>query len=171
MYSGGSTNNRPVGSTATHSCDNGYRLVGGITIGLVGVMECGVCQLQCVSVSGMDFVLLVYRSPMHTVNCSDLPSLTNGMIMYSAGSTNIEHASFTPLVVSATGGLGNEAKTFYKRLASLLASNPYNKTMCWLRCRLSFSPEISDNVYQRREILMWTRSEDPNRSGPSYNGV
>ncbi len=34
--------------------------------GLVGVMECG---LQCVSVSGMDFVLfvfLVYRSPMLT---------------------------------------------------------------------------------------------------------
>ena len=55
---------------------------------------------------------------------------------------DIEHASFTPLVVSATGGLGNEAKTFYKRLASLLASkwdNPYNKTMCWLNCRLSFS--------------------------------
>ena len=53
---------------------------------------------------------------------------------------DIEHASFTPLVVSATGGLGNEAKTFYKRLASLLASkwdNPYNKTMCWLNCRLS----------------------------------
>ncbi len=24
----GSTNNRPVGSTATHSCDNGHRLVG-----------------------------------------------------------------------------------------------------------------------------------------------
>ena len=32
----------------------------------------------------------------------------------------VEHASFTPLVFSATGGLGNEAKTFYKRLASLL---------------------------------------------------
>ncbi len=28
--------------------------------GLVGVMECGVGQLQLVSVSGMDFVLFVY---------------------------------------------------------------------------------------------------------------
>ena len=31
----------------------------------------------------------------------------------------VEHATFTPLVFSATGGLGNEANTFYKRLASL----------------------------------------------------
>ncbi len=54
----------------------------------------------------------------------------------------IEHASFTPLVFSATGGLGNEANTFYKRLASLLASkwnDSYSSTLAWLRCRLSFS--------------------------------
>ena len=54
----------------------------------------------------------------------------------------IEHASFTPLVLSATGGLATEANTFYKRLASLLASkwdHSYSSTMCWLRCRLSFS--------------------------------
>ena len=54
----------------------------------------------------------------------------------------VEHASFTPLLFSATGGLGNEANTFYKRLASLLASkrdDPYGSTLAWLRCRLSFS--------------------------------
>ena len=54
----------------------------------------------------------------------------------------VEHASFTPLVFSATGGLGGEANTFYKRLASLLAhkwNDPYNSTLAWLRCRLSFS--------------------------------
>ena len=54
----------------------------------------------------------------------------------------VEHASFTPLVISATGGLANEASTFYKRLASLLASkwdHPYSSTLCWLRCRLTFS--------------------------------
>ena len=54
----------------------------------------------------------------------------------------VEHASFTPLVISATGGLANEANTFYKRLASLLASkwgHPYSSTLCWLRCRLAFS--------------------------------
>ena len=53
-----------------------------------------------------------------------------------------EHASFTPLVISATGGLANEANTFYKRLASLLApkwDHPYSSTLCWLRCTLAFS--------------------------------
>ena len=54
----------------------------------------------------------------------------------------IEHSSFTPLVFSLTGGLGPAASTFYKRLASLLAekwNQPYNSTIGWLRCRLSFS--------------------------------
>ncbi len=33
----------------------------------------------------------------------------------------VEHSSFTPLVLSAAGGMGTEATIFYKRLASLLA--------------------------------------------------
>ena len=54
----------------------------------------------------------------------------------------IEHASFVPLVLSVTGGLGRIATTTYKRLASLLSSKwnqPYSTTMGWLRCRLSFA--------------------------------
>ena len=49
----------------------------------------------------------------------------------------IEHASFTPIVMSATGGLAPEATTFYGRLASLLASkwgDEYCVVMGWLRC-------------------------------------
>ena len=41
----------------------------------------------------------------------------------------VEHASFTPLVLAATGGMANEATHFFKRLASLLAihrDQPYN---------------------------------------------
>ncbi len=50
----------------------------------------------------------------------------------------VEHASFTPLVLSASGGLGKEATVFYKRLrlASLLAKKwdqPYNQVINWLR--------------------------------------
>ena len=55
---------------------------------------------------------------------------------------DVEHASFTPLVLSATGGMASEASVFYKRLASLLAAkwdNSYSSTLCWLRCRLAFS--------------------------------
>ena len=54
----------------------------------------------------------------------------------------VEHTTFSPLVLSATGGLAREADTFYKRLASMLASkweHTYSHTLCWLRCRLAFS--------------------------------
>ena len=55
---------------------------------------------------------------------------------------NVEHASFSPIVMSCTGGFGRIATNTYKRLASLLAekrNQAYGPTMCWLRCRLSFS--------------------------------
>ena len=54
----------------------------------------------------------------------------------------IELASFTPIVMPATGGLAPEASTFYKRLASLLAlkwGDEYCVVMGWLHCSLSFS--------------------------------
>ena len=54
----------------------------------------------------------------------------------------VEHSTFTPLVFSATGGMASEATNFYKHLASMLAlkwDSPYSSTLCWLRCRLSFS--------------------------------
>ena len=38
--------------------------------------------------------------------------------------------------------MGTEATIFYKRLATLLADkweSHYCRTLCWLRCRLSFS--------------------------------
>ena len=53
-----------------------------------------------------------------------------------------EHATFSPLVLYATGGLAREADTFYKRLVSMLASkwdHTYSCTLCWLSCRLAFS--------------------------------
>ena len=55
---------------------------------------------------------------------------------------DLEHSSFTPLVLSSTGGLGPAATFTYKRLATLLAgkwNQSYSSTMSWLRCRLSFS--------------------------------
>ena len=59
----------------------------------------------------------------------------------------VEHSSFTPLVFSATGGIGREATCFYKRLASMLAQKwdqPYSTTLWWLRCCLTFSLIRSD---------------------------
>ena len=54
----------------------------------------------------------------------------------------VEHATFTPIVLAATGGLAHEATVFYKRLASLLATkwgDDYSVVLGWLRCCLSFS--------------------------------
>ena len=39
------------------------------------------------------------------------------------------HASFTPLVLSATGGMANKATTFYKRLASIIKN--LSKSIKW----------------------------------------
>jgi len=55
---------------------------------------------------------------------------------------NMEHSIFTPLVLSATGSMANEASIFYKRLAFLLPAkwdHSYFSTLCWLHCRLAFS--------------------------------
>ena len=54
----------------------------------------------------------------------------------------VEHGSFTPLVMSLSGGCGNSASTCYKRLASMLAEKwdqPYSNTLAWMRCKLSFA--------------------------------
>ena len=48
----------------------------------------------------------------------------------------IEHGTFTLLVLSTTGGMGKAATTFYKRLASFLSDKRdenYSQTMNWLR--------------------------------------
>jgi len=55
---------------------------------------------------------------------------------------NVESASFTPLILSTTGGMGREGLTFYGHLAKLLSghdSTTYSSTLAWLRCALSFS--------------------------------
>ena len=53
-----------------------------------------------------------------------------------------EHGVFTPLMFSTTGGMGQEATAFYKRLADILAQKqqkPYSVVIRWLRCKLSFA--------------------------------
>ena len=54
----------------------------------------------------------------------------------------VEHVSFTPLVLSATGGMSKSATVFYRRLAAILSDKqgtPYNTTISWIRCNLSFA--------------------------------
>ncbi len=54
----------------------------------------------------------------------------------------IEHSTFTPLVLSVSGGMGRSATTFYKRLAGMICEKKdtsYSKTIGLIRCKLSFS--------------------------------
>ena len=54
----------------------------------------------------------------------------------------VERGVFTPLVLSTNGGMGREARTFYKRLADLLSQKrqqTYSTVMGWLRCRCRIS--------------------------------
>ncbi len=62
--------------------------------------------------------------------------------VYEQRVRDVEMASFTPLVFSASGGFGPAASTTFKRMASLLAAKwdmPYSVVMGWLRCRTSFA--------------------------------
>ena len=54
----------------------------------------------------------------------------------------MEHRSFTPIVLSSTGGWGPSAIIMYKRLASLIAMKhaaSYSETMRMIRCKIAFS--------------------------------
>ena len=54
----------------------------------------------------------------------------------------VERACFSPLVFSASGGMGPSATTVYSKLDSMLADKwdqPYNRSIFWLHCWLCFS--------------------------------
>ena len=54
----------------------------------------------------------------------------------------IEHGCFTPLVFSIYGGMGRKGRTFYDRLADLLAEKRKVKksiTTNWIQTKISFA--------------------------------
>ena len=54
----------------------------------------------------------------------------------------VKHGPFTPLIFSTQGGMSKETTTMCKRLASLLpskGSEPYSRTINWIRCRIGFA--------------------------------
>ena len=54
----------------------------------------------------------------------------------------VEHGSFTPIVLSATGGMGRESKKFFSRLSEMISEKrkqPYAMVSSWIRRKLSFA--------------------------------
>ena len=74
----------------------------------------------------------------------------------------VEHASFTPLVLSATGGMAIQATSFYKRLATLLATRwnqPYSSTTRYVLAALPldlFPPSVGYSMHQRCSVQLWS---------------
>ena len=61
---------------------------------------------------------------------------------YATRVLEIEKGTFTPLVFTTTGGIGEECLRYHRRLAELLAMKKgkyYAKTMNWIRVKISFS--------------------------------
>ena len=54
----------------------------------------------------------------------------------------VEHATFMPVVLSASGGMGRAATSLYRRIALLRAERrkeQYSHVISYIRCRLSFA--------------------------------
>ena len=64
----------------------------------------------------------------------------------------VEHASFLPLVFSASGGCGKVAHAFLKRLGHMVSEKrhePYSSVMSWIRSLVSFALVRSCNMSLR----------------------
>ena len=54
----------------------------------------------------------------------------------------VEHGTFTPLVMSATGGMGRESSKFYSRLSKLISEkreSSYSIVATWIRRKIIFA--------------------------------
>ena len=61
---------------------------------------------------------------------------------YNERVQEIEHDSFTPIVMSATGSMTRECSKFYSRLSEMIAEKrdqPYSVITSWIRRKISFS--------------------------------
>ena len=62
--------------------------------------------------------------------------------LYNERIMQVEHGSFTPLVKSATGGMGQESTKFYSRLSDMISkkrSMNYSIVATWIRRKIIFS--------------------------------
>lgn len=61
---------------------------------------------------------------------------------YASRILEVEQGTFTPLIFSTTGGMGEECARYHARLAELLAitkGETYSTTVSWIRAKVSFA--------------------------------
>ena len=74
---------------------------------------------------------------------------------YSSRVLDIEHGTFTSLIFTTTGGMGQECFNYHSRQAELIASKKgedYTKTISWIRARTSFTLLRSALIYVSGEL-------------------
>ena len=57
--------------------------------------------------------------------------------LYTQRVMDVEQGTFTPLIFTTTGGMGEECKRYHDRLAELVAAKKgenYATTVSWIRC-------------------------------------
>ena len=62
--------------------------------------------------------------------------------LYNERIMQVEHSTFTRLVISATGGMGRESSKFYSRLSELISKKResiYNIVATWIRRKIIFA--------------------------------
>ena len=62
--------------------------------------------------------------------------------LYTQRVIDVEQGTFTPLVFTITGGMGEECKRYHDRLAELVAAKKgenYATTVSWIRSKVSFA--------------------------------
>ena len=81
---------------------------------------------------------------------------------YNERIMQIEHGSFTPLVISATGAMSRECRNFYVRLSKMISEKRDDSTIAtWIRRKITFSLIKSIGLCTRgsRSTLSSTRLE------------
>ena len=91
---------------------------------------------------------------------------------YNERILQVEHGGFTPLVMSATGGMSHECK-FYSRLAEMICKTRktnYNVTIPWIRRKSAFSliKSIGICIHGSRSVFQNDNLEMSQSDGDAY---
>ena len=81
---------------------------------------------------------------------------------YNQRVMNVEHGTFTPLVIGTNGGMGVECSKFLANLAEMLSkkqNEEYSDVMGWLRTKLSFEVLRAAILCVRGSRRPWHRQD------------
>ena len=91
---------------------------------------------------------------------------------YNERIINVEKGTFTPIVMTTSGGMGNEANLFHKRMAMLISekrNEKYSHVLNYIRTRLRFALLKSTLTALRGARGKRAREETAPMSSISYN--